>query len=414
MLSKIVLAAFAVLAALALPSGAEAYKHRTLFKFCLKGCHRGPIAVTRDADGNFYVPTIMDKNGQPHGAAFKLTPDGKGYDYRMVKTFETPISPPSTPLIVDTSGNLYGANSDRVFKLSPSRKKGEWTMTTLYSICSGCYPWTSGPLTYAGQASGAPYDGVSPLYGTYPVLGTQGYGMVYEVSQNGGTWSGTVLYSFCSAASCTDGAGTLGGVYIGPNGALYGVTVRGGSSSNCDDGCGTIYELDPPAGKPAGWKLTTLYNFCPKTDCKDGSQPTEPLTMDAQGHLIGTTYSGGDFGGGTLLSLTIDGKHSTETVLHSFCAACADGSQPSSGVVIDATGAIYGETGISTPGKGTVYRYADATFSTLYAFCGDKDLCTDGWQPQGNLLLDENGDLFGVTLYGGKKGRSGTLFELTP
>jgi len=42
-----------------------------------------------------------------------------------------------------------------------------------------------------------------------------------------------------------------GGLLIGPNGAIYGPTVYGGSY-----GKGSVFELSPPTGRSGAWSLT--------------------------------------------------------------------------------------------------------------------------------------------------------------
>src|SRR4029077_13589526 len=128
------------------------------------------------------------------------------------------------PLIVDVAGNLYGTTQGlgangfgNVFELSPNADRTVWTFSVLYSFCvqggshctDGANPGTHAGLTYAGAACGAPYDGVSPLYGTTAGIPNTADGSVaYQLvpSEDHTTWTYTVIHSFCTDVfDCSDG-----------------------------------------------------------------------------------------------------------------------------------------------------------------------------------------------------------------
>jgi hypothetical protein len=101
-----------------------------------------------------------------------------------------------------------------------------------------------------------------------------------------------VLYSFCSAQNCADGAGPGGGVIFDSSGNLYGTTQGGGTHLGCygppPEACGTVFELIPNNGN---WTEKVLYNFCPTDNCPNGVWPNG-LTFDEAGNLYGTTGIG--------------------------------------------------------------------------------------------------------------------------
>jgi len=149
----------------------------------------------------------------------------------------------------------------------------------------------------------------------------------------------------------------------------------------------------------------------------DGSNPYAGLTMDKAGNLYGTTQSGGAFGAGTVYRLMPDG---TETVLYSFTGG-TDGAMPLAGLLIDEAGNLYGTTwfgGANTCGPrycGTVFRIApDGTETVLHSFAGG----SDGASPTASLVADKAGNLYGSTSAGGNThcGGSGcgTVFKLAP
>lgn len=214
-----------------------------------------------------------------------------------------------------------------------------------------------------------------------------------------------VLYTFCSKANCSDGSGPEAGLIADQAGNLYGTTVGGGAN-----GFGTVFRLAPDGTE------TVLYSFAAGGD---GAYPHARLIMDGSGNFYGTT-SGGGAGGcggsgcGTVFKLAPDG---TETVLYVFGGG-SDGGNPNA-VIMDKSGNLYGTTelgggtGCYGSGCGTVFRLVpDGTETVLYAFTGG----TDGGTPLAGLVMDDSGNLFGTTEYGGSEGivPAGTIFEVTP
>jgi uncharacterized repeat protein (TIGR03803 family) len=136
-----------------------------------------------------------------------------------------------------------------------------------------------------------------------------------------------------------------GGLIADSDGNLYGTASAGGKY-----GYGNVFKL--AAG--AAWEETDLYDF---TGLSDGASPSGTLLRDSHGNLYGTTPGGGAYTCGTVFRLTPDGK---ETVLYSF-KGLSDGDQPSSGVVADKQGNLYGTTTYGgsanyTQGLGVVFK----------------------------------------------------------
>ena len=253
-----------------------------------------------------------------------------------------------------------------------------------------------------------------------------------------------VLYSFCSAANCSDGQHSWAALIFDSAGNLYGTTAGGGSlqcSSVNAAGCGTVFKLSP--GADGQWTETVLYSFCSLPNCTDGADPYDALIFDSAGNLYGTTSAGGSgqcpspgsVGCGTIFELTPGANGLwTETVLHTFCSAanCADGAYPYAGLILDSEGNLYGtaadvvfntQNGCypgGSPACGKVFQLrpgADGhwTYKLLHAFKGK-----DGAVPElGNLIFDAAGNLYGTTNFGGHVSTTcllgcGTVFELTP
>jgi uncharacterized repeat protein (TIGR03803 family) len=149
-------------------------------------------------------------------------------------------------------------------------------------------------------------------------------------------------------------------------------------------------------------KKTVLYSF----SGSDGARPAAPVVRDAAGNLYGTTQQGGASGfAGTVFSLDKTGK---ETVLYSFTGE-ADGFFPDGGLVRDDAGNLYGTTlGGGTYFEGNVFK-VDTTGkeSVLYSFTG----LSDGGIPFSGVIRDNTGSLYGTTQIGGNYG-AGTVFTL--
>lgn len=198
----------------------------------------------------------------------------------------------------------------------------------------------------------------------------------------------TVLYSFAGYPS--DGAGPLAGLFMAPDGTLYGTTTHGGSVNSVDCanaglmGCGTVFKLDN------GGKETVLHNF----DQADGANPYGGVILDAQGNLYGTTAFGGRLedctgNGSTGCGVVFELTGEKEMVLHRFCSVsnCNDGAVPWSGLVMDPAGALYGTaSGGGANGYGVVFKLVGPKQSVVHPFEG-----TDGAYPEASLLLDGDG-----------------------
>ena len=200
----------------------------------------------------------------------------------------------------------------------------------------------------------------------------------------------------------------------GLDGNFYGTTEFGGTGGRAS-GWGTVFKITP-AGT-----LTTLYNFCIQANCADGQEPSAGLVLASNGNFYGTTYGGGANGFGTVYKITAAGALTT---LYSFCAKanCADGALPEDALVQGADGNFYGTTaygGTHCPknspiGCGTVFKITPAgTLTTLYSFCAQAN-CADGTTPVGGLVQGTDGNFYGTTGGGFPSGSLGTVFKITP
>jgi uncharacterized repeat protein (TIGR03803 family) len=214
-----------------------------------------------------------------------------------------------------------------------------------------------------------------------------------------------MLYTFCQTdATCSDGA-SPSPLIIDGSGNLYGTVAGGGAQ-----GDGAVFQL-----KRSGtiWRETVLYSFCADTNCSDGKLPRGSLKMDSAGNLYGVTALGGAHGLGMVFELKPNPTRTAwrEKVLYSFCADsnCSDGASPNGPLVLDRSGNLYGTTqdGGTVNNSGVVFKLtlnaARTAFreTVLYAFC-PFSLCVDGALPKWGLTIDASGALYGTTNFGGK------------
>ena len=155
-----------------------------------------------------------------------------------------------------------------------------------------------------------------------------------------------------------------------------------------------------------------LYSFAPDPDC--GGLADTPLIADAHGNLYGGTNRGGPGGQGCIFELSPTADGWQETVLHGFSGS--DGDGPEGAVVFDKLGNLYGTT--VTGGAfdaGIVFELSPSTSGTwtesiLHDFGGPGD----GTAPESNLVFDNQGNLYGTTNGGGTETLlGGTVFRLS-
>ncbi len=305
-------------------------------------------------------------------------------------------------------GNFFttGALEGANFDGTVFRMTPSGGFTLLYSFDFSDGSDPGGPLVLATDGN---FYSTTRLGGTSSNCSTDGCGTVFRVSPTGAL---TTLYAFCSQANCPDGAWPEGLIQA-PDGNFYGTTENGGANNNsvvCNyNGCGTVFEITPSG------TLTTLHSFCNLADCADGAEPAGTLVQAVDGNFYGVTYGGGAFEQGTAFKLTPNGKLTT---LYSFCskATCTDGYAPNGGIVLATDGNLYGTTyGGGAFKEGTVFKLTpNGKLTTLHSFHN-----TDGESPLAGLVQGTDGNLYGTTRLGGSLrgcqfAGCGTVFQITP
>lgn len=379
---------------------------------------------------------------------------------------------PSSGLVMDTAGNLYGTTAQggdlgqcdgsgcgTVFELT-RLGHGKWEEHVLYSFQGGVDGYDpNGNLVF---------DSAGNLYGTTSWGGKSsncssfGCGTVFELSpRSNGTWSKTVLHDFQNTPDGADPEGNLifdaaGNLYgatlgdtirdygtvfelspmsdgtwtltvlhnfqgsdgVGPSAVIFGhggslfATAGGGSDQH-----GIAFQLSPPQRRDAKWAETDLYDFL---GGGNGGAPTGVI-RGPKGNLYGTAAFGGN-NFGIVFELRPSGSTYKEKMIHNFCSrnVCADGASPMAGLVMHGDGVLYGTTSaggaVCAPyGCGVVFKLTHTTNgwreTVLYRFRGGS---SDGAAPQAPLMFDRAGNLYGTAnVQQGYQG-AGIVFELTP
>jgi len=330
-------------------------------------------------------------------------------------------SKPSSSLVMDASGNLYGTTMQAgegfsncnygcgtVFELMPSGND-EWRFKTIYAFQGG----TDG----ASPSGNLVFHQAGNLYGTTLGGGTvgncyyqAGCGTVFELSPNSdGSWTETVLYRF---QGYPDGF-RPSGLTLDATGSLYGTT-----SVNLEAAGATVYKLSPPQQKGGTWTEQTMTTF----PCC-GEAANSVLVMDNRGNLIGTTQVQNQFCNktcGQVFELALVDGEWVETSLYQF-AGEGNGANPMAGVILDGDGNLYGATRQGGNNFGVAFQLKHNSpqwnSTLLYNFCSDNN-CADGAHPLAGVVFDKSGNLYGTTYDGGtgcNKGYRGCgiVFKLT-
>ncbi len=337
------------------------------------------------------------------------------YKFKVLHTFhEKDGDGPVSVVTIDSAGNLYGTTETGgtglcnnglgcgvAFKLD---KTGKQVWLHSYNGKNGYIP--SGALWL--ESSGVLF-GVTEGGGDLNCNQPYGCGAFFRLDKTG---EERVLHRF---RGTPDGESAWGFFAQDGTGNLYGVASVGG-----DDNYGTVFEVDPTG------KETTLYSFAGPQEGGDGAFPLVGVVRDASGNLYGVTFDGGGAGVGAVYEISSNGD---ESLIYSFSGS-SDGGNPSSALLLDSQGNLYGTTQnggneqCGGTGCGVVFELSPQsggrwTEKVLYDFCSLTE-CADGERPLYEpLVMDAAGNLYGTTIFGGayrncNGGTCGVVFKLEP
>jgi uncharacterized repeat protein (TIGR03803 family) len=371
-----------------------------------------------DNKGNLYGTTEYGGNQGCHheeygigcGTVFSLKRSRNSWKETVLYRFQggSDGSHPRANLIFGQDGNLYSTTSTggngsvgTAFRLVP----GDWMENVIFNFSyrGGEYPQCA--LTFDKQGN---------LYGVAPDGGPHYTGTIFELVPNPkGEWTEKVIHGFKDVVP--DGGLAYAGLIMDQAGHLYGTTDGGGVT-----GDGSVYEL---SASESGWKERLLYSF-PPGPTGLGVLIYDGVIFDRKGNLYGTAGNGGigcfPYGCGSVIQLKRAGGKWQETTIHQFTSE-SDGWGPNA-LIFDNAGNLYSTTYAGGQyGFGTVFKLSPVKGgwqkTTLYSFPGG----AQGAYPLGALMLDQQGNFFGITHAGGggrgahcKRDGCGVVFEITP
>jgi uncharacterized repeat protein (TIGR03803 family) len=383
------------------------------------GSTPGGSGVSIDRGGNLYGGTTFGGlqgsqcyASQTCGTIFKLSRRSSGWTFDTLYSFHgSDGATPDAPLVFGPDGALYGTTfyggtgclngCGNVFRLQPSPTFCAsvfcpWMQTVLYQF--------TGDNDGSEPAFGAlSFDPAGNMYGTSTGNGNGTCGTVFELAPNGSQWTFNLVWTF---TGYLDGCASWSGVTIDQGGNLYGTTLEGGANQ-----FGTAFEL-MPSGQ--SWTMNPLHQF---VFASDGSGSFGNLIFDQFGDLLGTNREGGPGDAGGVFELSPSSGGWNFGVLHSFGGE----NGPQAPLLMDSAGNLYG-TSVEggQHGWGFVFKMTSTgsgyAFTDLYDFTGG----SDGGYPYGQIVMDENGNLYGTTEDGGVRGGvcssygCGVAWELTP
>jgi len=311
-------------------------------------------------------------------------------------------------VVFDSQGALYGVTlaggeglAGTVYQLTPPAVEGgAWTEAVLHSFTGGAD---------GGSPAGIMFGSNGSLYGTATTGGASNQGTAFQLTPPaapGDTWTYAVIHNFGGGK---DGASPGAALIAGSKGTLLGTTYLGGASN-----AGTVFQLTRPTKVGGAWTEAVIYSF---TGGSDGGYPDAALTAVASGALYGTASYGGATQDGTAFELTPPAETGgawTYTLLHSF-AGEGDGTHPYGAIVSTSTGLLGTTFSGGSTGDGTIFALKPPTVSgdpwtevVVYDFSGS----TAGGNPLGGLVPGSSGVVYGTTFAGGSIG-DGTIFQIT-
>jgi uncharacterized repeat protein (TIGR03803 family) len=211
------------------------------------------------------------------------------------------------------------------------------------------------------------------------------------------------------ASECPSEGSLVSGLAIDAAGNLYGTTPFGGSNA-----LGSVYQLSP--NTDGSWTQNLVYSF--GANAQDGTEPKGEVVLDAAGNIYGTNSRGGAFGFGAVFELArAAGGGWNENVLYSFTNG-TDQEEPTAQLLLNNDGDLFGTTSTSSFGSGNKFGTAfklthnpdgSWTQKVIHVFGVAPG---DASLPESGLIADADGNLYGTTALGGSSNRA-TVYELS-
>lgn len=243
------------------------------------------------------------------------------------------------------------------------------------------------------------------LWGGGSVNCDGGCGTVFQLSKDDlGNWSEKIIYSF---QGITDG-NYPNSLIMDKDGNLYGTTQYGGGNTNCWGGCGTVFQLNKD--NQGNWSYHKMYTF---QGADSGGLPSN-LTLDNNGNIFGFNLSCVNLECGSVFELNkdIQGNWNEKLI---YSSQIGNFSTMLASLIIDSNENLYFTLNYAADGGKIVQLSKDNEgnwiSNILYSFNNGQD----GYYPT-SLLLDVQGNIYGLTIGGGNMtcgNGCGTIYQLS-
>ncbi len=337
---------------------------------------------------------IQANNDKLYGVAVQGGINDKGviFQYDPVTSIFTKKMDFDSVIGANPAGSLMLVSDSLIFGLTAHGGIYNKGVLFQYNINSGIY---SKKVDFDGALLGN-----SPL--GYLIQGADG--MLYGMTNRGGANDMGVLFKYnLASASCTkaidfdsiNGSYPAGSLMLAIDGMIYGMTEMGGAND-----WGILFQYNP--------STSVIANKLDFAGTSTGGSPYGTLMQAFDGNLYGMTNIGGYNGLGVLF------QYNPVTAVYNkqFDFGANNGRYPVGSLMYATDGNIYGLT--SEGGAfdlGTLFEYNPVTFAFAKKF--DFSGSNDGSYPMGSLIQASDGNLYGITKWGGGYD-FGTLYQYNP
>jgi uncharacterized repeat protein (TIGR03803 family) len=258
---------------------------------------RPSSALVLASDGYLYGTTDYGGSNAPNdGVVFKIAKNGSGFQVLHSFGATGGAELPKGRLLASSDGYLYGivtSNSSgpgAIFRIAHDGSG--------FSVIHGLnYATEGGYYARAGFIPGLTEGSDGYLYGTTVDGGAGGHGTVFRMAHDGSGF--TVLHTFSTTNSSgvnADGSMPRTSPIFGSDGNLYGATSLGGAH-----GYGVVYRMAANGGSYTVLRSFAKPGY--KGHNYGGAEPMGDIAFGPRGRLCGTAYAGGKYGMGTAYCL---------------------------------------------------------------------------------------------------------------
>lgn len=197
----------------------------------------------------------------------------------------------------------------------------------------------------------------------------------------------------------------MSGLVDGGDGFFYGVSQYGITPN-----AGTVFRV-----RAEGSGYAVIYSFTPLFPSPSAGNAEWYSRLAVTNGMLFGTRSGSAYGSSASVAYSVT-TNGTYALLHTFGGGANDGLSPGGGMIFDASGILYGVASLGgANGAGVLYKMQTngAGYALVKTFGSPAATsATNSRQPVGDLVLDANNYLYGVTAAGGSGTNGGTIYKI--